>query len=86
MGVIVNTNGNVAEPHKDAVALFGQKARATPVRALGGLFVEYLMFAAALFLAGSLLVTRAPLGWFDRLFGLRLRERLVELLARVSPG
>jgi hypothetical protein len=44
------------------------------------------MFAAAVFLALGLFLTRAPLRVLDRTLGWRLRERFVDLLARVSPG
>lgn len=44
------------------------------------------MFAAAVFLALGLFLTRVPLGMVDRAFGFRLRERFIDLLARVSPG
>jgi hypothetical protein len=58
----------------------------TPVRALGGLVVEYLMFASAVCLAVGLYLTRVPLRFVDRRLGLSLRERFVEALARISPG
>jgi hypothetical protein len=57
-----------------------------PVRTAFGLFVEYGMFAAAVFLALGLFLTRVPLAALDRALGLRLRERFIELIARVSPG
>lgn len=58
----------------------------TPLRAALGLFVEYAMFASAVFLALVLFATRVPLRLLDRAFGLRIRERFVDFLARVSPG
>ncbi len=61
-------------------------ARRTPFQAGLGLFVEYAMFASAVFLALALFATRVPLRLLDRAFGLRLRERFVDFLARVSPG
>ena len=57
-----------------------------PVSAAFGLLVEYLMFASAVFLALMLYFTRVPLRVLDEAFGLRLRERFVDFLARVSPG
>lgn len=57
-----------------------------PVSAVFGLLVEYLMFASAVFLALMLYFTRVPLRVLDEAFGLRLRERFVDFLARVSPG
>lgn len=68
------------------VVLFLAAARRSPVRTALGLVVEYLMFASAVFLAVCLLATRVPLRALDGALGLRLRERFVELLAKVSPG
>jgi len=68
------------------MSLFGERLRAGAASALGGLFVEYLTFAAAVFLALLLFATRVPFSWMDRTFGWRLRERVVDLLARASPG
>src|SRR5215471_14404922 len=51
-----------------------------------GLVLEYLMFASAVFLAISLYLTRHPMALLDRVLGLRLRERFVEFIARMSPG
>ena len=51
-----------------------------------GILVEYLMFASGVFLALMLFATRVPLRFIDTTFGLRLRERFVDFLARVSPG
>jgi hypothetical protein len=56
------------------------------VRVGFGLLVEYAMFASGVFLALALFFTRVPLRVADRAFGLRLRERFIELLARISPG
>jgi len=60
--------------------------RVSPLRDGLGLFVEYAMFASAVFLALMLFATRVPLRVLDRAFGWRLRERFVDFLARVSPG
>jgi hypothetical protein len=69
-----------------AVGLFGAALRERPIRAGVGLGVEYAMFASAVGLALGLFATRVPLRILDRALGLRLRQRFVELLARVSPG
>jgi hypothetical protein len=74
------------ETSQSAFALFGTALRERPVRTAFGLFAEWGMFAAAVFLALSLYLTRVPLRLVDRALGLRLRERFVELIARVSPG
>lgn len=50
------------------------------------IIVEYLMFASAVFLALMLFLTRVPMRILDRTLGLRLRERFVDFLARISPG
>lgn len=69
-----------------AIGHFASAAKARPVGALAGLVVEYLMFVSAVFLALLLFATRIPLRILDDAFGLRLRERFVEFLARISPG
>ena len=70
----------------NAFELFGEALRERPLGASAGLIAEYGMFASALVLAGSLYATRVPLAAVDRALGLRLRERFIELIARVSPG
>jgi hypothetical protein len=78
-----------AEPsrsQRSAAELFREAAHGRPIRAALGLGVEYAMFASAVGLAAALFATRVPLGWVDRTFGLSLRERFVDLLARISPG
>jgi hypothetical protein len=78
-----------SSPRKTSVSAWGSYSSALRTRPFGtsfGLVVEYLMFASAVFLAVSLYLTRVPMRAIDRAFGLRLRERFVELLARVSPG
>lgn len=57
-----------------------------PARVGFGLVLEYLMFASAVFLALMLFATRVPLRILDGAFGLRLRERFVDFIARLSPG
>ena len=74
------------ETHQSAAHLFREKLSQGAGSAIAGLFVEYLMFAAAVFLALLLFLTRVPLSLVDRGLGLRLRERFVDLLARISPG
>jgi hypothetical protein len=71
---------------RNAFALFGLALRTSPFRTGLGLIVEYAMFASAVFLALGLYLTRVPLRLVDRALGLRLRERFIELIARVSPG
>jgi hypothetical protein len=71
---------------QSAMELFGRNLRAGVVRTLGGLVIEYLTFAAGVLLALLLFATRIPFGFVDRTFGWRLRERVVDLLARASPG
>ncbi|HEX3594822.1 MAG TPA: hypothetical protein VHU80_06970 [Polyangiaceae bacterium] len=66
--------------------LFKAALQERPVPTSLGLIVEYLTFGSAVFLAVSLYLTRKPMALVDRAFGLRLRERFVELIARVSPG
>jgi hypothetical protein len=77
---------NSEEPHQNAVKLFGAVLRRSAFRAGVGLVIEYLTFASAVFLALLLFATRIPLGFLDRAFGFRIRQRVVDALARVSPG
>jgi hypothetical protein len=65
---------------------FREAWRRRPVRTTLGLGVEYGMFASGMGLAAAMFVTRVPLRLLDRATGLRLRERFIELLARISPG
>jgi hypothetical protein len=69
-----------------AVGAFGTALRERPIRTGLGLGVEYAMFASGVGLAVGLFTTRVPLRIVDRALGLRLRERFVHLLARISPG
>lgn len=68
------------------VERLGRALRERPLRTLLGLLVEYAGFVAACIFALLLLVTRLPLALIDRSTGLRLRERAIELISRVSPG
>ncbi len=85
-GCTKRTIENLQDPHRSPFRLFGERLRRGAVRALGGLLVEYLIFAAAVFLALLLFATRVPLAVLDRTFGWRLRERVVDFLAWASPG
>jgi hypothetical protein len=69
-----------------AFSLFSQALRNKPVGTLLGLVAEYGMFAAGLFLALTLFILRVPLRLLDQATGLRVRERFIDLLARISPG
>jgi hypothetical protein len=80
---LVRAQGDTTQ---SAFALFGTALRGSPLRTGFGLVAEYLMFASAVFLALSLYLTRVPMRFVDRVLGLRLRERFIELIARVSPG
>lgn len=78
-----------ADASHSGVASFQAALRAHrehPLRTSAGLATEYAMFASGLGLALGLFATRVPLRLLDRALGLRLRERFVELIARVSPG
>jgi hypothetical protein len=66
--------------------LFTESLRRKPVGTSLGLVVEYLTFASAVSLALSLYLTRKPMAFVDRVLGLRLRGRFLELIARISPG
>ena len=67
-------------------AHFKRSLRAQPVRTALRLALEYAGFVAACVFALLLLLTRAPLGWLDRYTGLRVRERCIDLISRISPG
>jgi hypothetical protein len=68
------------------IGLFLQRLRQRPLRTALELPIEYGMFASGMGLAFALFATRAPLRVIDRVSGWQLRERFIELLARVSPG
>lgn len=68
------------------LALFATSLRARPLKTAAGLGVEYAGFVAACVFAALLLLTRVPLAWLDRVTGLGLRERLIDRIARLSPG
>ena len=69
-----------------ALTLFWLSVKRRPFATILGLPLEYLTFFAAVGFAIFLLVTRAPLALCDRVFGWHLRERFIELIARISPG
>jgi hypothetical protein len=71
---------------QSSIALFGVALRQRPLFTSLYLVVEYAMFAAAVSLALGLFLTRGPLRFVDGVFGLRLRERFIDLIARLSPG
>jgi hypothetical protein len=68
------------------VALFWEKLRKAPLSAAGSLAVEYAMFETAAALALSIYLTRKPLAFVERVSGVRVRERFVDFVARLSPG
>ncbi|HEX4475174.1 MAG TPA: hypothetical protein VH142_08865 [Polyangiaceae bacterium] len=70
----------------NAVQMFVGEFRKDRARAVTGMAVEYATFAAAVSLAATLYATRAPMALLDRRLGLRLRERFVDAIARISPG
>ena len=79
----------VATPKLESLSgtgLFIEALRQKPFGTSLGLVVEYLTFASAVFLAVTLYLTRKPMAFVDRMLGLRLRERFIDLIARVSPG
>ena len=74
------------QARRSGLALFGHELRRRPLRTAARLVVEYSMFFAAVALALALFVTRKPLALLDRALGLRLRERFVDFIAKMSPG
>lgn len=75
-----------ADASQSGVALFQAALRERPLRTSVGLATEYAMFASGLGLALGLFATRVPMRVLDRALGLRLRERFIALIARISPG
>jgi hypothetical protein len=65
---------------------FYAQLRRHPLRALLGLAYEYAGYVAACIFALVLLSTRWPLGLLDRSCGLHIRDRLIDLVSRASPG
>ncbi|HVU03045.1 MAG TPA: hypothetical protein VHE30_14895 [Polyangiaceae bacterium] len=78
--------GLVPRKPASAFSLYGESLRDRPVGASLGLVVEWLMFFSAVVLALGLFATRVPLRLLDGALGLRLRERFVDFIAKVSPG
>lgn len=68
------------------LALFRRELSRRPFGAVLGLSIEYAAYVAAWIFVLLLLLTRLPLRWLDRVCGLRLRERFIELIARVAKG
>lgn len=68
------------------LALFGDRLRREPVRAVGAVMADYATYAAMCGFALGLAATRAPLRAIDGALGTRLRERAIDAIARVSPG
>ena len=66
--------------------LFAARFRERPLAAIVGLLVEYLGYLAACVFALLLLLTRAPLALLERLTGLPVRRRVIDLVARLAPG
>ena len=85
-GTEPSNTGSQPGANQRAVGLFRNAARGRAIRATLGLGVEYAMFASAVGLALGLFATRVPLRALDRALGLRVRERFIELIARISPG
>ena len=68
------------------LTLLGLALRRHPLRTLGGLLVEYLGFVSAILFVLFLLLTRVPLRVLDSLTGWEIRRRIIDAIARVSPG
>jgi hypothetical protein len=69
-----------------SLSLFWKDSRGNPLVAAYKLAAEYLTFFAAVGFALTLGATRLPMRVLDRALGLRLRERFIDLIARISPG
>jgi hypothetical protein len=69
-----------------AVQRFSRQLHDQPLRTLLGLAYEYAGYVAACVFVLLLLASRVPLRVLDRIPGLRIRERIIELISRVSPG
>lgn len=76
----------VARDPGKGMRLLGERFRASPLRTVGGLALEYAGYFAACVFVVLLVVTRWPLRLVDGALGTRTRERLIDLVARVSPG
>jgi hypothetical protein len=71
---------------RGSMELYRTASEGRAIGAVFGLVGEYFTFAAAVGFAIFLGVTRVPLRLVDRAFGLQLRERFIDLIARISPG
>jgi len=57
-----------------------------PLRALWHLGVDYAIYTGICFFVLFLLLSKAPLRLVDAVTGLSVRERLIEVIARLSNG
>jgi hypothetical protein len=57
-----------------------------PLGTIFGLLLEYAGFVAACAFVVVLWATRFPLRYLDETFGLTIRRRLIEMVAKLSPG
>jgi hypothetical protein len=69
-----------------AVNLFRQKIAEKPLRAVVDLCVDYAVYTGICFFVLFLFLSKGPLRLVDAITGLSVRERLIELIARLSSG
>ena len=70
----------------NGLRLFAARFRERPLATLGSLLLEYLGYFSACTFALLLLLTRVPLAALERLTGLPIRGRIIDLVARLAPG
>ena len=75
-----------APPRSTPVERFRSALSERPADTLVALLLEYLQFMGGIQFSLLLLVTRAPLRALDDATGLRVRERLIDGVARLFPG
>ncbi len=68
------------------LSLFRKKFSKEPLRVLWHLCVDYAVYTGICFFVLFLLLSKGPLRLVDAVAGLSVRERLIEIIARLSNG
>jgi hypothetical protein len=68
------------------LSFVARELRRRPIGTVAGLGLEYAGWVGGCIFVVALLATRIPLLALDRLAGTRVRERLIDAIARMSNG
>jgi hypothetical protein len=66
------------------VSLFRQQFEKEPVKTLVRLLIDYFVYTGMCFFVVFLLLSKWPLHLVDSITGLSVREKLIDLIAKVS--